>query len=56
LTSRSLAGRLLFAGETLPDEPAFLLAHIKVQHRVALAPLFLRRICAFFFGSYRGFS
>jgi hypothetical protein len=46
----SLAWRF-FAGQTLPDEPAFLLAHQKHQHRVALAPLFFRRIRAFSFGS-----
>jgi hypothetical protein len=44
---RAKSARWFFAGQTLPDEPAFLLAHQQHQHRVALAPGFLRRICGF---------
>jgi hypothetical protein len=39
----------------LPDESAFLLTHQQHQHRVALAPRFLRRICGFFSGKWRRF-
>jgi len=46
----SLAFRLLLAGQTLLDIFGFLLARIKMQHRVALAPLFLHRVCVFCLG------